>query len=161
MIKGASSSATAATTAAMRPGPVNISVFSESESTIVLTHHIMYWGYSSLPLGVVVKYRLGVGAGEALMVNATGMIVSVSVVECTIDIVLVVGCVVAVMSLECCGIGLGVLWTSTVCCLLVSVLVTGSPLTVSCSVEVVDIRRVCCCVVSVLVVTRPVYIVVV
>ena len=98
------------------------------------------------------------------MVNeffATGMIASVSVVECTIDIVLVVGCVVAVMSLEYCGIGLGVLWTSTVCCLLVSVLVIGSPLTVDCSVEVVDIRMVCCCVVSVLVVTRPVYIVVV
>ena len=73
---------------------------------------------------MVVKFGLGVSSGVTLSLEvgffAAGMIRSVSV---TTDIALVVGCVVAVMSLEYCGMELGVLWTSTVCCLLVSVLV--------------------------------------
>ena len=59
----------------------------------------------------MVKCGLGVGSGTTLRVGeflAAGMVVSVSVVKCTLDIVLVVDCVVPVLSLECCGVGLEV-----------------------------------------------------
>ena len=45
---------------------------------------------------------------------------------------------------------------SLVVCLLVSVLVEGSPLAVDCSIVVVDVEVVCCSVASVLLVVEPV-----
>ena len=56
-----------------------------------------------------------------------------------------------------CGMDGGVVWMSIVDCL-VSVLAAGSPLTVSCWVEV-DVGEVCCSVASVLVLVKPVVVV--
>ena len=56
-----------------------------------------------------------------------------------------------------CGMDGGVVWMSIVDCL-VSVLAAGSPLTVSCCVEV-DVGEVCCSVASVLVLVKPVVVV--
>ena len=84
------------------------------------------------------------------------MVVSVSVVKC---IVLAVDYVIPVLSLEGCGMGLEVLRMSIVGCLLVSVLAEGSPLSVDCSIVVVDVGIVCCFVSSVLLVVEPVVVV--
>ena len=57
-----------------------------------------------------------------------------------------------------CGMDGGVVWMSIVDCFVVSVLAAGSPLTVSCCVEV-DVGEVCCSVASVLVLVTPVVVV--
>ena len=54
-----------------------------------------------------------------------------------------------------CGMDGGVVWISIVDCFVVSVLAAGSPLTVSCCVEV----DICCSVASVLVLVKPVVVV--
>ena len=58
----------------------------------------------------MVKCGLGVGSGTTLRVGEflAASLGSVSVVKCTMNIVLVVDCVVPVLSLECCGVGLEV-----------------------------------------------------
>ena len=63
------------------------------------------------------------------------------------------------MSLECCRMDVEVVRMSIVGCLLVSVLAEGSPLSVDCSILVVDFGVVCCSVSSVLLVVEPVVVV--
>ena len=112
----------------------------------------MYGGRFKSPGGVIVKRGLVVSSVATLSfdeVLAAGIDASVEVI----------GCIVAVMSVECttdiigCMVADEVVWMSIVVCLLVSVLTEGSPLSVDCSIVVVDVGVVCCSVASVLVAT--------
>ena len=88
----------------------------------------------------MVKRGLGVGFGATLRVDeflAASLVGSVPVVKCTMNIIL------PVLFLEGCGMDVEVVRMSIVGCLLVSVLAEGSPLSVDCSIVVVDVGVVC------------------
>ena len=156
MIKGASSSGTAATTAAMRSGPMNISLSPESEfsrsPTALTTTVCMCWVKLATPGGVVVECGLTVCSGVTLRRFGEILEASVSVVNCIAGLVVVVGCVVGMTG---CGMGVEVVRMSMASSL-VSVLVEGSPLSVDCSIVVVDV---CCSVSLVLLVVELVVVV--